>query len=132
MTSKTTNKFSSEVRTQAVQMVLDHEGDHASRWAAVVSIAAKIGCTPQRINQALFFSSTGYCRRVARRMSRTVGALGSHSSRSSSSPCDDDEPQTLPYSMTSTCPDSLDGDIQVTLRNECPCHESGRTSIAMY
>jgi transposase-like protein len=51
MTSKTTSKFSSEVRTQAVQMVLDHEGDHASRLAAVVLIAAKIGCTPQRLKR---------------------------------------------------------------------------------
>ena len=40
MTSKTTNKFSPEVRTRAVRMVLGHEGDHASRWATVVSIAA--------------------------------------------------------------------------------------------
>src|SRR3954454_10236958 len=51
MTSKTTNKFSPEVRTRAVRMVLDHEGEHASRWAAVMSIATKIGCTPQTLNE---------------------------------------------------------------------------------
>ena len=51
MTSRTTNRFSPEVRTRAVRMVLDHEGEHASRWAAVESIAAKIGCTPQTLNE---------------------------------------------------------------------------------
>lgn len=43
--SKTTSKFSPEVRARAVRMVLDHEREHSSRWAAVSSIAAKIGCT---------------------------------------------------------------------------------------
>ena len=50
MTSKTTNKFSPEVRDRAVRMVLDHTGEHPSRWAAVTSIAARIGCTPQTLH----------------------------------------------------------------------------------
>ena len=50
MTSPTTNKFSPEVRARAVRMVLDHK-DHPSRWAAVVSIAAKIGCAGQTLHE---------------------------------------------------------------------------------
>lgn len=48
--SKTTNKFSPEVRERAVRLVLDNEAQHPSRWQAVMSIAAKIGCTPQTLN----------------------------------------------------------------------------------
>jgi transposase-like protein len=32
-------------------MVVDHERDHPSRWAAVVSIAEKIGCVPQTLHE---------------------------------------------------------------------------------
>ena len=50
MSSKTTNKFSPEVRARAALMVLDHEDEHVLRWAAVCSIAAKIGCTAQTLH----------------------------------------------------------------------------------
>ena len=51
ITSKTTNKFSPEVRDRAARMVFGRERDHPSRWAAVVSIAGKIGCTPQTLHE---------------------------------------------------------------------------------
>ena len=49
--NKTTNKYSPEVRERAVRMVLDGAGQHESRWAAIVSIASKIGCAPQTLNE---------------------------------------------------------------------------------
>ena len=44
-----TKKFSPEVRERAVRMVLEHRGEYPSLWAAVESIAPKIGCVPQTL-----------------------------------------------------------------------------------
>ena len=43
------NKFSPEVRERAVRMVQDHRGEYPSLWAAMESIAPKIGCVPQTL-----------------------------------------------------------------------------------
>ncbi len=39
-------KFSPEVRERAVRLVQAHRGEYPSLWAAVESIAPKIGCVP--------------------------------------------------------------------------------------
>lgn len=43
------NKFSPEVRARAVRLVQEHRGEYPSLWAAVESIAPKIGCVPQTL-----------------------------------------------------------------------------------
>jgi transposase len=40
-------RYSREVRERAVRLVYENQGDYGSQWAAMVSIAAKIGCTPE-------------------------------------------------------------------------------------
>ena len=47
---KKSNKFSPEVRERAVRMVQEHRGEYPSLWAAIESIAPKIGCVPQTLN----------------------------------------------------------------------------------
>jgi len=51
MTEKTQRpRYSPEVRERAVRMVLEHGREHASQWAAIVSIAGKIGCSAQTLH----------------------------------------------------------------------------------
>ena len=51
MTNQTKSpKFSPEVRERAVRMVCEHAPEHGSQWAAIVSIAANIGCTAQTLH----------------------------------------------------------------------------------
>jgi len=47
----TRNKFSPEVRDRAVRMVGEHRGDYGSEWAAMTSIAGKIGCTTETLRR---------------------------------------------------------------------------------
>ena len=49
--NKRSNKFSPEVRERAVRMVQEHRGEYPSLWAAIESIAPKIGCVPQTLNE---------------------------------------------------------------------------------
>jgi transposase len=44
------NKYSPEVRERAVRMVQEQRKEHPSLWAAIESIAPKIGCAPQTLN----------------------------------------------------------------------------------
>jgi len=48
---KKPNKFSPEVRERAVRMVQEHRGEYPSLWAAIESIAPKIGCVPQTLHE---------------------------------------------------------------------------------
>src|SRR5438477_7202458 len=43
------SRFSPEVRERAVRMVLEHQDGHGSQWAAIVSIAEKIGCSAETL-----------------------------------------------------------------------------------
>ncbi len=44
-------RYSPEVRERAVRLVFEHQGEHASQWATIGSIASKIGCTPETLRK---------------------------------------------------------------------------------
>jgi transposase len=46
---KRTKTYSPEVRARAVRMVVDHQGEYDSQWAAISSVAAKIGCSGEAL-----------------------------------------------------------------------------------
>ena len=45
------SRYSPEVRERAVRMVFDHQAEYESQWAAMSSIAAKIGCTAETLRK---------------------------------------------------------------------------------
>jgi transposase len=51
MKTKTTNKYSPEVRERAVRLVQEHRGEYPSLWATIESIAPKIGCSSATLNE---------------------------------------------------------------------------------
>jgi transposase-like protein len=53
MTKKTKTNYSPEVRERAVRMLHEHRSDYPSQWAAIQSISAKIGCTPETLRRWL-------------------------------------------------------------------------------
>ena len=51
MTRQSSARYSPEVRARAVRMVLEHQSDYPSQWAAMNSIASKIGCTGETLRK---------------------------------------------------------------------------------
>lgn len=64
----TSKRYAPEVRQRAVRMVLDHEVDYPSQWAAIGAIATKIGCTPETlrswVRQAELMRDVGKARQL--------------------------------------------------------------------
>ena len=61
----TSKRYSPEVRERAVRLVFEQQGEHESQWAAIGSIAAKIGCTAETLR--------GWVRQAERDQGRRTG-----------------------------------------------------------
>ena len=59
------SRYSPEVRERAVRLVMDNEGQYESQWAAISSVASKIGCAPETLR--------GWLRQVERDTGKREG-----------------------------------------------------------
>ena len=48
---KRTKRYPAELRERAVRMVFEHQGEHESQWAAICSVATKIGCSSEALRK---------------------------------------------------------------------------------
>jgi transposase len=69
----TSKRYSPELRERAVRLVFEHEPEHASQWAAIGSIAAKVGCTPETLRK--------WVRQAERDQGRRAGVTSSDRDR---------------------------------------------------
>jgi transposase-like protein len=67
------NRYSPEVRERAERLVLERQGEHDSQWAAIGSIAAKIGCTAETLR--------GWVRQAERDQGQRPGLTGAERER---------------------------------------------------
>jgi transposase len=49
--NKLQKRYAPEVRERAVRLVLEHQGEYDTQWAAISSIAGKIGCTTEALRR---------------------------------------------------------------------------------
>jgi transposase len=69
----TSTRYSPEVRERAVRLVFEHQGEHDSQWAAIGSIAGKIGCTAETLRR--------WVRQAERDQGRRAGVTGTERDR---------------------------------------------------
>ena len=67
-------KFSRELRERAVRMVLEQRGEYPTLWAAVTSMAPKIGCVPQTLLSWVQRHEIDTCRAIAVKSRRSASA----------------------------------------------------------
>jgi transposase-like protein len=69
----TSTRYSPEIRERAVRLVFEHQGEHDSQWAAIGSIAGKIGCTAETLRR--------WVRQAERDQGRRAGVTGTERDR---------------------------------------------------